>query len=89
MGNVNEDELMEIRRELRGLSRQIGRLTMLMRTQINTLLTLDEAALYTGYAKAYLYKLTASGEIPCYRPTKRRVFVDKEELDRWIRKNKI
>lgn len=82
-----ETELREVRSEVRGLSRQVARLTMMLKTNKGTLLTLDEAALYTGYAKGYLYKLTANGSIPCYRPTNRRVFIDREELERWIRKS--
>ena len=79
------EELREMRTELRRLSRQVATLTMMLKTNMGTLLTLDEASLYTGYAKGYLYKLTADGRIPCYRPTNRRVFIDREELERWIR----
>lgn len=78
-------QLRDIRSELRQLQRQVSRLAMVMRMQSNTLLSLDEASLLTGYAKSYLYKLTSNGEIPCYRPTKRRVFIEREELERWIR----
>lgn len=83
-----EAELREMRSEVRGLARQVARLTMMLKANMGTLLTLGEAALYTGYAKGYLYKLTANGSLPCYRPTSRRVFIDREELERWIRQSK-
>jgi excisionase family DNA binding protein len=82
-----EDQLKDIKHEIMKMQRQISRLTQLTRANVSTLLSLDEASLYTGYAKGYLYKLTAQGDIPCYRPTKRRVFIDREELERWIRSN--
>lgn len=82
-----EDQLKDIKHEIMKMQRQISRLTQLTRANVSTLLSLDEASLYTGYAKGYLYKLTAQGDIPCYRPTKRRVFIAREELERWIRSN--
>ena len=82
-----EDQLKDIKHEIMKMQQQISRLTQLTRANVSTLLSLDEASLYTGYAKGYLYKLTAQGDIPCYRPTKRRVFIDREELERWIRRN--
>lgn len=82
-----EEELRDIRSELRRLQRQVGRLTLLARAQTATLMSLDEVAAYTGYAKSYLYKLTNSGELRCYRPTKRRVFVERGDVEAWIREN--
>lgn len=80
-----EEELRDVRSELRRLQRQLSRLALLVRAQKGTLMSLDEVSLYTGYAKSYLYKLVGSGELPCYRPTKRRVFVERDDVDRWIR----
>lgn len=79
------DEAREIRRLLNGLSRQVGRLTQLERIRCGGLLSLDEASVYTGYSKGYLYRLVERGILPCHRPTQRRVFVEKEALDDWIR----
>lgn len=80
-----DTQLREIRSELRRLQKQVSQLTLLAKAQTCTLMSLDEAAVFTGYAKTYLYKLTGSGEIPCYRPTKRRVFIERAELERWMR----
>jgi len=81
-----EDQLRDMRRDLHQLQRQVERIMLMQRAQTSTLMSVDEAAAFTGYAKAYLYKLTGRGEIPCYRPTKRRVFIEREEIERWIRR---
>ena len=51
-------------------------------------LTLDEGCKYTGYSKSYMYKLT-SGQIIPHLKRGKKVFFDKEELDAWLRYNKI
>ena len=37
-----------------------------------------------GVSKSYLYKCTAQGKIPCYRPTKGKLFFKKKEVMDWI-----
>ena len=51
-------------------------------------LTLDEGCKYTGYSKSYMYKLT-SGQIIPHLKRGKKVFFDREELDRWLRLNKV
>jgi excisionase family DNA binding protein len=51
-------------------------------------LTLNEGCKYTGYSKSYMYKLT-SGQIIPHLKRGKKVFFDKEELDAWLRYNKI
>lgn len=51
-------------------------------------LTLEEAALYIGISKSSMYKLTHGKEIPYTRPTGRKVFFDRNDLDTWLRSNK-
>ena len=51
-------------------------------------LTLEEACNYTGYAKSYMYKLTSGQHIPHMKRGKK-IFFDKDEIDAWIRHNKI
>lgn len=47
-------------------------------------LNADEAAEYVGYKKSYLKKLAAAKKIPHSRPSRARIFFDKEKLDRWM-----
>ena len=51
-------------------------------------LTLEETCKYTGYTKSYMYKLTSGQQIPHMKRGKK-VFFDKDEIDAWIRYNKV
>jgi excisionase family DNA binding protein len=51
-------------------------------------LTLKEGCKYSGYSISYMYKLTSGKEIPHLKRGKK-VFFDKDELDAWLRQNKI
>ncbi len=52
-------------------------------------LTLDEAAQYTGMKKSYLYKLTASKAIPHYKPNGKNCFFRRTELEDWLTTNPV
>ena len=60
--------------------------TMLLSNK--TVLTFEEAALYTGLSKSYLYKLTSTGGIPCYKPSGKILYFNKPELDEWMLQNR-
>ena len=53
-----------------------------------TVLNFDEVAEYTGLSKSYLYKLTSTGGIPHYKPTGKKIYFDKKEIDEWLLRNK-
>lgn len=80
-----ERQLREMQKDVRGLQRQVGQLVTLLKANMGDVLSIDEAALLTGYSRSYLYKLTRSGQLPCYRPTRRRIFIDRETLINWIK----
>ena len=46
--------------------------------------TIDEASVYTGLAKSYLYKLTSLGKIPYYRPNGGRIFFKPADLENFV-----
>ena len=50
--------------------------------------SVDEAVLITGYTKNYLYKLVHQKKIPVYRPLGGRLFFKREELERFIFRNR-
>lgn len=52
------------------------------------MLTTKEAAKFLGLSLSGLYKLIANGTIPCYKPLKRKIYFDKEELEKWMHANK-
>ena len=60
------------------------------RMAINTkdVLTSDEAAVYLGVSKSFLYKLTSSKEIPHYKPNGKLCFFERRELNRWAEQGK-
>ncbi len=47
--------------------------------------TFVEACRYLGLRPSYLYKLTALKKIPCYKPSGKKIFFYKNELDEWIK----
>ena len=53
-----------------------------------TVLNFDEVAAYTGLSKSYLYKLTCSGGIPCYKPQGKHIYCNKQEIDLWLLQNR-
>jgi excisionase family DNA binding protein len=69
------------------LDERLSRIENLLLSQ-KTVLNFDEAAVYTGLSKSHLYKLTSTGGIPCYKPTGKKLYFDKEELDEWMLRNK-
>ncbi|PCH67849.1 MAG: DNA-binding protein [Bacteroidetes bacterium] len=54
-----------------------------------TVLNFDEVAIYTGLSKSYLYKLSSTGGIPCYKPRAKQLYFDKVEIDKWLLRNRI
>jgi len=54
---------------------------------VKEVFTIDEAAMYTGLAKSYLYKLTCTKQIPYYKNGK--VYFRKKELDAWMTCNRV
>jgi excisionase family DNA binding protein len=53
-----------------------------------TVLNFDEVAAFTGLSKSYLYKLTCSGGIPCYKPQGKHIYFNKPEVEQWLLQNR-
>ena len=53
-----------------------------------TVLNFYEVAAYTGLSKSYLYKLTSTGGIPCYKPHGKHIYFNKTEIDSWLQQNR-
>jgi excisionase family DNA binding protein len=69
------------------LDERLTRIEDLLLSQ-KTVLSLEEASVYTGLSKSHIYKLTSTGGIPCYKPTGKKLYFDKEELDEWMLRGK-
>lgn len=49
--------------------------------------TTDDLVKVLGISKAEIYKMTAKNEIPCHRPTGRRLMFKRKEINRWVSLN--
>ena len=52
-------------------------------------LTLGEAAQYTGLKKSCLYKFTSEKTIPHYKPNGKNCFFKRTELEAWLMSNPV
>lgn len=50
----------------------------------NKPLSFTEAAAYLGFRPSYLYKLTHKKQIRFYKPSGKKLFFSKSDLDNWI-----
>ncbi len=53
------------------------------------MLTIDEAAVYTGLSKSWLYKATCNHTLPHYKPNGKIIYFERTELDAWMKQNRI
>ena len=53
------------------------------------ILTVDEVINYTGFSQKQIYKLTSTRAIPHYKPSGRKLFFKKDELDEWITQGRV
>lgn len=67
----------------------IERNTMLAAVSVKRVLTLEEAALFTGLSKSRVYFLTSTKQIPHYKPSGKMVYFDREELEEWLRRVRV
>ena len=51
-------------------------------------LTFDEACTYTGLSKSAMYKHTMNATVPCYRPTGKLVYFNRQEHTNWLLSNR-
>lgn len=52
-------------------------------------LTTSEASAYLGLSESYIYKLTASRQIPHYKPNGKLVYFNRKELCEWALRNQV
>ncbi len=53
------------------------------------ILTVDEVVSYTGFSQKQIYKLTSTRVIPHYKPSGRKLFFKKDEIDEWITQGRV
>ena len=52
-------------------------------------LTFEEAAMFIGFSKSYLYKLTCKKQIPHYKPAGKMCYFNRLELEAWLQQNRV
>lgn len=67
--------------EIQQLADAVSKSLMLCHKEV---LTIDEAALYTGLSKNYLYKLTSGRMVPHSKPAGRNCFFRRRDLEDWM-----
>lgn len=68
------------------LFERLDRLERLL-TANKEVLTFEETCDYTGISRSFLYKLTASGNIPHCKPNGKLIFFEKRKLNEWLLQN--
>ena len=51
-------------------------------------LSLEECAMFTGYSKNHLYRMTSQRQIPFYKPMGGRITFKKSEIEAWLLQNR-
>lgn len=75
-------------KELEELKKQLADVKRYSLLAAKSVFNLDEAAMFTGLSKSYLYKLTCGKEIPFYRPNGKLLYFDRSELEAWLKQNR-
>lgn len=55
-----------------------------MITKDSQILSFKQVRQLLGVSSSYLYKCSSQGKIPCYRPTKGKLFFKKDEVLEWL-----
>ena len=74
-------------KKIEELTIKLDRIEKLLLTQ-KIVLNFSEVELYTNLSKSYLYELTSSGGIPCYKPNGKHLYFKKDEIEDWLLSNK-
>ena len=53
------------------------------------ILTVEDLMDYTGFSQKQIYKLTSTRRIPHYKPSGRKLFFKKDEIDEWITQGRV
>lgn len=68
---------------------QLNRIERYSMIAAKSMLTIDEAAVFTGLSKSWLYKATCNHTLPHYKPNGKIIYFDRAELDAWMKQNRI
>lgn len=72
-------------KEIKGI---LGRIEQLAVIGSKTILTLSEAAAFTGYSTSHLYAMTSKRLVPHYKKC-RKLYFRKQELEEWMLEREV
>ena len=75
--------------ENKDIMQQLAEIKALTLLAAKDMLTMDDAVLYTGLGKSYLYVLTCKKKIPHYKPNGKNIYFKKSELNDWLQRNRV
>ena len=68
---------------------RLARIESKLEAQNDEYMNLEETANYLDLSPAYLYKLTSRNQIPVYKPSGKKLFFKRSELNTWISSKRI
>ena len=68
--------------------KQLNRIEATSLSQKNVF-TFEEACLFTGLSKSFLYKLTSRQEVPHYKPNGKLIYFERVQLEGWLLQNPV
>ena len=78
---IKSREFIELRQELKSIKKFL--------ISNKEVLSLEDLSIYTGLSKSTIYELTSQSKIPHYKPNGKKIFFDREEINSWLKQNKI
>ena len=75
--------------ENKEIMQQLAEIKALTLLAAKDMLTMDDAVLYTGLGKSYLYVLTCKNKIPYYKPNCKNIYFKKSELNEWLQRGRV
>ena len=84
---MEETNVQILSKKIEELTVNLKRIEKLFLTQKNVL-NFSEVKLYTNLSESYLYELTSSGGIPCYKPNGKQLYFKKQEIEDWLLSNR-
>ncbi len=79
---------MKIQKNLEKELTEIKNLLTSQTIQNDEPLTIEQACIFTGFKKSYLYKLTHFKQINYFKPNNKKIYFLKSDLRDWILRNK-
>ena len=62
---------------------------MITNLENKTVLTFLEFCSYANISKSYAYRLTSENRVPHYKPTGKKIYFKKTEVDEWLLQNVV